>query len=95
MAQPAVVSETSFFLAILTLVLVVGAFAWMPKPKWLDTIWLWIIGIAFAIYFPIYTILKAQDLGLWNVVLIYLALFLFGMYRGWPTDPPPQRSDSR
>lgn len=52
----------------------------------LDRIWLWLIGVAFVVVVPVLLILRAQDVGAWNVLLFVLMLFLIGLYRGWPTD---------
>lgn len=83
-------SNDTIALAVFGLLVVVGLFAWMPKPRWLDRIWLGLIAISFVIYFPIFTILKIEDYGAWNVGLAYAALFLYGMHRRWPIDDPPQ-----
>lgn len=58
------------------------------KNPTVDRIWLWIIAIAFTMWLPIWLILRIEDYGLMNVALFFLALFLIGLWRAWPTDRP-------
>lgn len=88
--------NTNIVLALVGLLVVaVAIFSRMKKPAWLDRLWLWAIGISFAIYVPIWLAMKAQQFGWTNVLLALLALFLAGMYQGWPTDPPRPRPGSK
>jgi threonine/homoserine/homoserine lactone efflux protein len=69
---------------VLALAAAVGLFALMPKPPWLDRLWLWTIGAAFVFYVPIWIGLKIQDHG-WKAVAIGVAgLFVAGFIKGWP-----------
>lgn len=70
----------------------VGLFAWLPKPPWLERIWLWMIGLSFVLYVPIWLALKVEDHG-WKAVAIFVVgLFVAGVIQGLPTQDDSSRS---
>lgn len=67
------------------IVIGVGVFAAIPKPAWLDRLWLWAIAAAFVLYVPIWLILKAKDHGWKAVATGVVGLFVAGVIRGLPS----------
>lgn len=57
----------------------------MALPPWLDRIWLGLIALSFIVIVPAFVALWAERVGWVNVGLYVLALFLFGLWRGWPS----------
>lgn len=95
----------AFALALFGVVVLIGAFAWLPKPRWLDRLWLWAIGVSFVIWTPIGLIIAFEDLTWWAFVIPagLIVLFARGLIDGLrghgstgtsARQPPPRPPDS-
>lgn len=95
----------AFAFLLFGFVALVGAFAWMPKPRWLDRLWLWAIAVSFVIWVPIGLILAVEDLTLWAFIIPVglIVLFTTGLIDGLRAhgsggtsapQPPPRPPDS-
>jgi hypothetical protein len=74
----------ALLLLLFGFVVLVGAFAWLPKPRWLDRLWLWAIFVSFVIWTPIGLIIAFQDLTWWAFIIPvgFLVLFTNGLIDG-------------
>jgi hypothetical protein len=74
----------------------VALLAFLPKPRWLDRIWLGMIAVSFVLYVPMWIGFQIQDHG-WKAVAIGIGgLFVAGFIRGLPSTSreTPFRADS-
>lgn len=70
----------------------VVALALLPRPRWLDRVWLALIAAAVLFLVPLWIALKVQDYGWKTVAAAVLGLFVLGFIKGWPaTDATPRR----
>ncbi len=66
------------------IVVAVGVFAVLPKPPWLDRIWLWAIGLSFVVAVPVWLLVQIQDRG-WQAFATWaIGVFVLGVISGWP-----------
>lgn len=69
----------------------IAALALLPKPKWLDRLWMALIAGAFVLVIGGLVIVKAQDYGWPAVAIFVVGLFVAGFLKGWPDADSSRR----